>query len=652
MKKLLLTIFISTLLVPASAQFSGDNTKTLGDRAFKNKDYFEAAFYYKKAASGMHLLSQVAIPYQASKKVEKVGKSQDRAYVAYQLGESYRLYENYIEAVNWYKLIIDEGEEGQYPLARLWYGVCLRATQKFDEAITQLKQFNDTYKGESKYTDIAKKEIANCRFAKEQYQYPVLVNATKKQGDWNSDGSDYAVIKKGDSYWFTSSRFAKDDKKHINRLYSAGTGTVKPEIITLIDKSNIKEVEYGTPALDPTGQRLYFTRWYKDGSKTIHAIYVTEQTNGTWSEPTKLNSNVNADGFNAIQPFITPDGKKLYFSSNKPGGLGGDDIWVSDLNSDGTPTNSVNLGNVINTSFNEQAPYFAGKSKLVYSSKGFTGLGGFDFFESINDGGKWSAPRNMGYPFNSAKDDLYFLPDDDKGEKFYISSDRESDCCLNILEVFDNSHILAGLVTDCDTKKPLAGVKVSFIDSLSKQTLQTLTTDAGARYIFSVTTKRPYNLKLEKAGYFTKVLPVPESGQMSNDTLYNPEICLQAFEVDKPIVIQNVLYDYDKATLRPASKIVLNGLVTIMNDNPKIKVELAAHTDSKGSDAYNNKLSQARAKSCVDYIISKGIAKDRIYARGYGERRPIAPNKLPNGKDNPAGRQLNRRTEFTVTKLE
>ncbi|RYE17484.1 MAG: OmpA family protein [Sphingobacteriales bacterium] len=601
----------------------------------------------------MKLLTDLAIPYQSDNKKAKKSSDKDKMYICYQLAESYRLYENYIEAEGWYARVLSGGAETQYPLSRLWHGVCLRAVQKFDEAISDLQQFTGSYKGEAKYISIANKEIANCRFAKEQYQYPVLIDAAKKKGDWNSDGSDYALLKKDGSYWFTSSRLAKDDKKHLNRIYAAGNGMVKPEMVWLKDKSNTKELEYGTPSLNPAGNRMYFTRWYKDGSKTIHAIYITENKNGDWSEPEKLNSHVNADGYNSKQPFITADGKRLYFVADKPGGQGGDDVWMSDLSSDGNPTNSTNLGNTINTEFNEQAPFYdADAKRLVYSSKGFIGLGGFDFFESWDQAGKWTIPANMGYPVNSAKDDLYYTPDDEKGDKFFISSDRESDCCLNIFEAFDKGHTLTGLVTDCDTKMPLAGVKVTFMDSLSKQAIKEFTTDATARYSFDVRSKRPYNLKLEKAGYFSKVVPVPASGQMSNDTLFNAEICLQAFKIDKPIVIDNVLYDYDKATLRPESKGVLNTLVTMLEDNPKIKVELAAHTDSKGSDAYNMKLSQARAKSCVDYIISKGISSDRIYAKGYGESRPIAPNTLANGKDNPAGRQLNRRTEFKVVKVE
>jgi OOP family OmpA-OmpF porin len=654
MKKLITTLIALLLLTGAvNAQYK-ENPRGLGDKAFANKDYYEAAFYYRKAAEGLSLVTTQAIPYQSSAKSNKKGKPEDRAYVAFQLGESYRLYENYVEAEPWYFKVLNENYEAQYPLTRLWYGVCLRANQHFDEAITQLKQFNTAYRGEAKYKAIAAKEIANCYFAKEQYQYPLLIDVTKMKGAWYSDGSDYALIKRNANSYFTSSRFLRNEKVHLNRVYTlAGDKEAEPVAIKFKSDEKDKEVEYGTPALSPNGQRMYFTRWYKTGSKTIHGIYYSDLSNNEWQEPVKLNANVNAEGFNSIQPFITADGKRMYFVSNKPGGQGADDIWYADLDGNGMPVNSINMGSTINTALDEQAPYYNITDKqLIYSSKGLLGLGGFDFYETSFDGAKWSIPANMGYPMNSAKDDLYYLPDPTNANKFYISSDRESDCCLNMFEAFDRRHILSGLVTDCDTHKALGGVKVSFVDSLSKQTIKTMVLGANARYNFDVKTRRPYNLVLEKAGYFTKVVPVSASGEMRSDTLLNPEICLQAFKVDKPIVIKNVLYDFNKAMLRPESKTVLNGVVTILKDNPKIKIELAAHTDSVGSDKYNNKLSQARAQACVDYIIASGINESRIYAKGYGKRRPIAPNSLPNGKDNPEGRQLNRRTEFTVLKLE
>jgi OOP family OmpA-OmpF porin len=289
----------------------------------------------------------------------------------------------------------------------------------------------------------------------------------------------------------------------------------------------------------------------------------------------------------------------------------------------------------------------------VFSSKGYTGLGGFDLFESAGIIGYWGKPKNMSYPINSAKDDLYFYPDKGDQTKFSVSSDRESDCCLELFQVTDKRYMLAGLVVDCDTHLPLVGAKVTFVDSISKETLKEEVLDRGAKYAFQINTNRPYSLVIEKTGYFTKVVPVVRpSGKMVKDTLFSPDICLQAFEVNKPIVIKNILYDFNKADLREESKVVLNGLLKILKDNPKIKIELAAHTDSIGSDAYNNNLSQMRAQSCVDYITANGISTDRIFARGYGKTKPVAPNSMPDGKDNPDGRQLNRRTEFTVLKLE
>lgn len=655
MKKILFTILILIVFQGANAQYNKDNPKAYGDRAFNNKDYYEAAFYYKKAADGLSLTTLQAIPYHAGEKSrKKPAKKEDRAYISYQLADSYRLYENYQEAEGWYYKVIEGNYESDFPLVRLWYGVCLRANQRFDEAIKQLEQFNSGYKGESKYKDIAQKEIKNCRFAKEQYKYPLLVDVVKLGGVYQSDGSDYSLIQRDGNSYFTSSRFVKNDKKHLNRVYYlAKNKTDVPVVINFKDDNSKNELEYGTPSLNETGKRIYFTRWYKEGSKIQHAIYYSDWVDNDWSAPKKMNSNVNVDGFNSIQPFVTSDGLRLFFASNKPGGQGGDDIWVSYLNFNGDAINSTNLGSTINTEFDEQAPYYdLANKKLIYSSKGFIGLGGFDFFESHSKLDKWSEPKNLGYPINSAKDDLYYLPNHDDTNKFYLSSDRESDCCLGIFGAVDKRHILSGIVYDCDTHTPLAGAKVSFIDSLTNDTLKQLVVGSTARYTFEVTTKRPYKLRLEKDGYFAKNVPVPESGRMSHDTLYNPDICLQIIHPDVPIEIKNVLYDFNKATLRPASKLVLDTLVTVLNDNPTIKVELASHTDSIGSNKFNDKLSLARAQSCVDYIISKGINETRIYAKGYGKRHPIAANSLPNGKDNPAGRQLNRRTEFTVLGLK
>ncbi|MFD0751855.1 OmpA family protein [Mucilaginibacter calamicampi] len=654
MKRTFFTWIIMLLFYGAGAQVN-TSPKALGDKAFKNKDYYEAAFYYKKAATGMNLISEKQVPYQPGSKISKKDASNvDQEYVSYQLAESYRLYQNYLEAEPWYYKVLNDNYESQYPLARLWYGVCLRANQHFDEAEKQLQQFVTSYKGDSKNIELARKEIATCRFAREQYKYPALLDLATIKGAFSSNGSDYALVKRDDNYFFTSSRKIKDEKNALNRIYQTKITDGKAQMLNFDDNEPGKnEAEYGAPAFEPSGKRMYITRWFKSGSQTTYAIYKSEWQNGKWGALTKLNNNVNAQGFAAIQPFITGDGKQLYFVSDKPGGSGGKDIWVADLNADGDPVNSRNAGTAINSSFDEEAPYFdSAQKRLIYSSKGFLGLGGYDFFESFNNNGVWATPKNMGYPINSAKDDMYYYPDNTDKNKFYLSSDRQSDCCLELFEAYDKRYFVAGQVLDCVNQKPLLGATVSLKDSLSGNILNKVKIAQSGKYLFNINTKRPYNLVVEKSGYFTKVLPVPLSGRMAKDTLLNADICLQPFEVNKPIVIKNVLYDFNKAGLRPESKAVLDELVKLLRDNPKIKIELSAHTDGIGSDAYNNKLSQERAKACVDYIISRGINKEKIFAKGYGKTRPIAPNTLPNGQDNPEGRQMNRRTEFTILKVE
>ncbi|PTQ99528.1 WD40 repeat protein [Mucilaginibacter yixingensis] len=654
-KKSTILLSLALLAAPAAlfAQYKSDY-KEQGDKSFNNKDYYEAAYYYKEAANGMQMTPSAVLPFQSVAVKKSTDKVPEQIYVAFQLAESYRGYENYLEAEGWYYRVLNANYESKYPLARYWYGVCLRANQHFDEAIAQLTQFTANYKGDNKYIEQANKEMENCRFAKEQYKYPMLADLTKMKGDWNSDGSNYALQTRDGRSWFTSSRMLKDDKKRLNRVYEfAAGGIAKPEIVHFEGESK-KDVEYGTPAFTPDGSRMYITRWYKDGAKTIHGIYFSNKKAQGWGALVKLNGNVNADSFSAIQPCVAFGGKKLLFVSNKAGGQGGYDIWVADLGADGQPVNSTNLGANINTSADEQAPYYSDADKrMVYSSKGMIGLGGFDLYEANYNGVEWSKAHNMGFPVNSAKDDLYYYPDKTDPKKFYISSDRESDCCLDLFTATDKRYVLSGLVVDCETHKALAGAKVTFLDSISKTPVKEEVLGADGKYSFAVATQRPYNLVIEKSGYFTKVLPIVQHGaKMKGDTLFNPDLCLQPFVVNKPIVIQNILYDFNMATLRPESKTVLNDLVKIMKDNPKIKIELSSHTDSIGSDAYNIDLSQRRAQSCVDYIIASDVDNARVFAKGYGKSKPIAPNSLPNGKDNPEGRQLNRRTEFTVLKVE
>ncbi len=655
MKKL---TFILLFLMQMGAAFGQNrDLKKRADAAYAQKDYVTAAYYYDKALQSGTASSQGSVPYfsvRESKEAEETAV----ADITYHLAESYRLFQDFVQAEKYYKRVATDFES-TYPLARYWYGVCLVADKNLDEAIKQLQLFIKTGKSNKQYIELANKQLASCQFAKEQMAKPTVSKVDKVKDNLNGDAGDYALCANNNKYWFTSSRSVTGGTHHLNQLYfcNKDSGSVKMKVEIGQDLKG--DLQYATPSLEASGKRMYFTIWYKEGANTVAAIYLSKYVDQRWSAPKALNKLVNVTGYKAMQPFVTPDGKHLYFASDKPGGLGGTDIWQSDLDIEGEPINAVNLGSKINTPDDEQAPFYKEtEHKLIYSSKGFVGMGGFDFFESVLTDGQWGKAQNMGYPLNSTRDDLYYYADNQDPNLAFISSDRESECCLSLYKVHIDKQkpllppppptaVLAGLVIDCATTRPLPNVTVNLTDSASKQTVEYITTQNG-KYEFALTFKHSYTLKLIKDGYFVKVMPVKLANSLKTDTLYNPVVCQQEFKIDKPIVIENILYAFNKYDLKPESKVILDNLVNILLDNPKIKVELSSHTDSFGPDWSNDLLCQRRAESCVKYIISKGISADRLSAKGYGKRQPIAPNTLPDGRDNPAGRKLNRRTEFKV----
>ncbi|NQX53500.1 OmpA family protein [Pedobacter panaciterrae] len=662
--KLLKTLLILCLFTTAAnAQFV-TNSKRVADVYFQNKEYYAAAEYYKRSLQLSSADSAgFVVPYGFANKIKQDNpKKEDYEYSVFQLAESLRLYKNFTDAEKWYALA-KEFKDPKYVLATFWYAESLRANQKFEEAVTAFNEFVGKYKLNDAYAAKTKSEIASCQFALFELRYPRLFKLTKLQNDINQKGSNYTPVIKDSKFYFTSSRpvgdagkkeiltdqsnakVSKKETPYLNAVYETpgnpltGGITIKKVALNSLNK------EAAAPAFHPNGKAIYITSWTAQGDKKIYQLASSDKG---WSDPVELGSQVNVKGFNAIQPFVTKDGKYLIFSSNRPGGQGKYDLWYCPLRTDGSLGQAINLGNKINSPEDDQAPYYnAQTNKLLFSSNGRIGMGGFDFYESEGDFTNWSDPRNVGYPFNSSKDDIYYTPSDNSDTEGYISSDRESLCCLEVFNVKREYLTVKGIVYDCDTKQPLQDATIILVDSL--QTLRTVTNQAG-EYTFKVNSNRKLKLTAEKDKYFSKILNFSYDDLAKKDTLFSPDICLTPYEIDKPIVLKDVLYEFDKATLTEDSKGKLDHLFSIMEDNPKIEIELSAHTDSKGSDAYNMDLSVRRAKSCVDYLVSKGIPISRMTSRGYGETKPVAPNELPNGKDNPEGRALNRRTEFKVTK--
>lgn len=642
----------------ANAQYVMDYKRT-ADNYFETRDYYSAAQYYNRALGSFKGASPEVKPYLPEKMAPRKGrKFKDHEQMMFRLAESYRMYFDYGNAEKTYaEVLAMPNASTMFPLARFWYGVTLRANAKYDEALSQFQQFKQEYKVLDDYSNRVNLEIACCEFASNEMKKPSRFEVTKMAGNINQGGANYAAAQpdRGTLY-FTSSRLdqAELEKKNspfVNNIYEAVAG--ENDSYSGEKKAQIpvaKGFDQGTPAFSPDGNTLYLTRWTtKDGVK-LATIFSSSKQGDTWAEPKPLDAGVNVAGYSSKEPFVTPDGKYLVFASNRPGGMGKFDLWFSTI-VDGRIGTAQNMGTTINTKDEEQAPFYDAKAKvLVFSTDGRIGFGGLDFFQSKGEFGNWTVPENMGTPLNSQKDDVYYASaDSDLGmRKGYISSDRASVCCLEIYSVKRKSKMLVGMVLDCETRQPLSGARVTLLDTINNKIIDQQTIDASGLYTFEVEVKKRYKVLVEKENYFSKGMQVSTNPLENMDTLMSPSLCLNRYEIGKAIILKDIFYDYNKADLRQQSLVVLDTLYQIMIDNPAITIELSAHTDSKGTDAYNLKLSEARAQSCVNYLISKGIARSRLESKGYGESKPIAPNNLPNGKDNPDGRQLNRRTEFKV----
>jgi len=640
------------------------NYKKVADAYFQSKDYYAAATFYKRALKITSDSTQLIVPYGKDKKQKNDEKLiEDYEGSLYNLAESSRMYRDFSEAEKYYE-VASTFSNPKYKKALFYYAESLRANKKFSQAINAFEQFIERNKTDE-LVNAASREILSCKFAIKEMRFPRLVQINKMPAGVNGLGSNYAPVKSGNELYFTSSRpvsvggkpeIVKNIKGEtqistkanpfINSLYTTKSGTRDTEIgVKKVEMDLPKDMEFAAVSFNPSGTIAYFTAW-KDNGK--YAIYSSTKSGDKWSPPQPLGLQINSRDFNSAQPFVTGDGKFLLFSSDRMGGYGKYDLWFAAIREDGSLGQVVNLGPEINTEADERAPYYnVATRKLIFSTDGRIGFGGMDFFESEGDLIHWTTPKNLGYPFNSSKDDVYFTALNADGSKGYISSDRESACCLEIFEVKREYVAVSGIINDCKTKKPLEGVLVKMTGGDADYSV---VTNSTGKYEFKMDNRKPVKLSMSKENYFALNKSYSYEEIAKADTLMYADYCMSSFKVNVPIVLDNVYYEFNSAELTESSKKVLDALVAIMNDNPEMEIELGSHTDNIGTELYNKDLSERRAKSCVDYLVSKNIPQNRMTFKGYGESVPVASNQFKNGKDNPDGRAKNRRTVFKVTK--
>lgn len=405
----------------------------------------------------------------------------------------------------------------------------------------------------------------------------------------------------------------------------------------------------GPAAISPDGRSLWFTRSNSNGTKLVKdQLHISNlnlyraqlQANGDWDEAQPF--AYNNDSYSVGQPALSPDGKTLYFTSDMPGGLGGKDLWRSRNNGIGWEP-PVNMGPTINTAGDEMFPTTVGNS-LYFSSTGHTNMGGLDIFETHLEGPWWSEPQNMGYPVNTTRDDLGLWLDS-TSTSGYFSSSRSGTDQLYSLKVQPPLFFAEGKVTNARTGEPLPGVLLTMHD-LDKGTDTTFTSGADGRFHIALAPNTDHRLMADREGMLSQSRPLSTKG-LGLSTTVQANIQMEPIPMAQPIIVADIFYDYDKWDIRPDAAVELDKVAVIFKDNPKFYFELGSHTDSRGGDTYNLVLSDARAKSAVDYLVRHGVDPDHITAKGYGETIPVngCVNNVPCTE---VQHQANRRTEFKV----
>lgn len=495
---------------------------------------------------------------------------------------------------------------------------------------------------------------------------PIQVQVYPSIEEINSPYPDYAPVINADGteLYFTSRRPVKTKKgKMITKesIYCSrkdrGTGKwMEPLLVPY--PVNQDEVFASAVGISNDGQQLFI---YQDNEKGDGNIFVSTLIGDRWSTPEKLPYPVNTEYLETTVS-LSPDGNTLFIVSNRPGGYGGLDIWYAVKNKEGQWSEPKNMGPRINTAKNEEGVYAHPDGKTIYfHSDGHKGLGGYDIYYSVYENGGWSDPVNLGSPVNGPEHDVYFVIDAEKRIGYYASKRQngkgETDIYMVEFSYPDKSKSAAALtlfkgkVLDRNTLEPLeATIEIADIDKNENICLLKSNAATGG-FMMSLPAGRNYAITIDKSGY----LFYSESFRLDSVRTYNEVekvIMLDKLRTGARVVLNNIFYDYNQSTLREESRTELDRVYKLMRDNPAIKIELSAHTDSRGSDAYNNKLSQERAQSCVDYLIKKGIDKSRIIAKGYGKQQPVIDdetiNKMNSEAEKEAAHQQNRRTEIKI----
>lgn len=609
-----------------------------------------------------------------------LGEQKPTLYVTQRIAACYRLMNNAREAEIWYNRVLRFPDYD--PLTLKYAADAMRQNGNYDQARQLYEQFGQRVPSQAA---MAAQLVASCDNAKQWLANPEPYELQKLAGV-NSANSDFSPVIYSNGLVFTSDREVSSTKK---KQVTGWTGKPYYKVYFAPQKSDGR---YGAPvAFDeninnnyhngsstftPDGKTMYFTRinevkskqktantdplsWVKFDEKNAYVnrleIFVAQKQGATWSKPKPFSYN-KVSRYSVGHPALSPDGNRLYFVSDMPGGLGETDIYYCTRQADGSWGQPVNAGSKINTPDQELFPTVSPEGTLYFSSKGQPGMGGLDIFAAEGSGSDWKNVQNLKYPLNSPTDDFGITFDKTK-DTGLLSSNRDSKNGTDDIYTFkmvDNACNLAGKTVERSlnpqgtfTETPVAHVLVHIHPEgdTTATAIQTYS-DAKGNFSFAVKNDKKYVLRATKTGYLIR------SGDITADCQSKVEMIKMSMALDrntlnKPIILENIYYDFDKYDVRPDAFLELDKLVRTLKDNPTIRIELGSHTDSRQTATYNQRLSQLRAEAAIKYIVSRGIDTSRLVAKGYGETKPL--NRCRDGVScSELEHQLNRRTEVKI----
>jgi len=642
--KLILIILVLT------STFSFAQTK-VADKFFENFAYIKASELYEDA----------------------VKNGDDSVHVLTRLGDCYYNNSNSEKAAMWYKKALDKDADEVSAEHLYKYIQTQRSLGNYQEAEAWL----DTFKMHQSDDSRSNSEIEDLSVYDElssmEKVYIDVVNL-----DLNTEYSDFGGYEYNGRMFFASARSADGTG---NKVYNWNEQPYLDIFETTVKETNgVKELgsvmainadgintpyHEATVAITNDGKTIYFSRdnlnkrnkLDSDRKGTTHLkIYKATLDNNNWKDIEEL--PFNDDNYSVYHPALSPDNKKLYFTSDKEGGLGQTDIYVVDILEDGNAYGKpMNLGASINTAGREGFPFIAKDSTMYFSSDGYVNLGLVDIFKSNILKDSNAKPENLGAPFNSGYDDFAIYIDSDT-ETGYFSSNRpggKGNDDIYTFSAYECKQLVKGVVRDKDTYEPISGATVELINESGK-IINNVTTNQNGEYIFEVECEKNYSLRGSKPDYEHDVQSFRTTAV--NNEEQNVDLFLKnLLAVPCEIVINPIFFDFDKWNIRTDSKYDLENIVDVMRAYPDMKITIESHTDRRGTLKYNDKLSDRRANSTRDYIISRGIAAERIVsATGYGERRKLISDEeidaMSTREEKEAAHQKNRRSHFRIVDCE